>query len=91
LPLQHLSVKTKQPYYSNKPLLIGDGEMDLACSPLYMNRIKQYMHNAQCFLFINRSHGVGGSAFRQMTQTFLDHPYNTVESSSEKIIAIALQ
>jgi hypothetical protein len=82
-----ISVQTRQPYYSNKPVLIGDGEMDPACSPLYMYRIKHYMPNAQCFLFINKSHGVGGTSFRQMTQTFLDHPYNRIESPNEKIIA----
>jgi TAP-like protein len=63
---------TKQPFYSNIPVLIGDGEMDPACSPQYMSWIKHYMLNAQCFLFINKSHGVGGGTFQQMTQKFLD-------------------
>jgi pimeloyl-ACP methyl ester carboxylesterase len=82
-----ISVQTKQPFYSNKPVLVGDGEMDPACSPLYMHRIKHYMPNAQCFLFINRSHGVGGSMFDQMAQTFLDRPYKKIESPHEQIIA----
>ena len=82
-----ISVQTKQPYYSNKPVLIGDGEMDPACTPLYMSMIKHYMPNAQCFLFINKSHGVGGSTFNQMAQKFLDNPYKKVESLSEKVIS----
>jgi pimeloyl-ACP methyl ester carboxylesterase len=82
-----VSIETKQPFYSNKPVLMGDGEMDPACRPLYMSLIKHYMPNAQCFLFINRSHGVGGTAFHQMTQTFLDHPYNKIESPGEKVIS----
>jgi pimeloyl-ACP methyl ester carboxylesterase len=82
-----LSSQTKQPFYSNKPVLIGDGEMDPACTPLYMSLIKHYMPNAQCFLFINKSHGVGGSAFRAMTQAFLDNPYKKMESPGEKILA----
>jgi hypothetical protein len=82
-----VSFQTKQPFYSNKPVLIGDGEMDPACSPLYMYRIKHYMPNAQCFLFINKSHGVGGAMFGQMIQTFLDHPYQKIESPHEKIFA----
>ncbi|OQP60637.1 alpha/beta hydrolase [Niastella vici] len=82
-----ISVQTRQPYYSSKPVLIGDGEMDPACSPLYMYRIKHYMPNAQCFLFINRSHGIGGTTFRQMTQMFLDHPYNRIVIPNEQIIA----
>ena len=82
-----IAVSTKQPFYSNKPVLIGDGEMDPACSPLYMSMIKHYMPNAQCFLFINRSHGVGGREFHKMIQTFLDHPYSKIESPNEQIIA----
>jgi pimeloyl-ACP methyl ester carboxylesterase len=82
-----IPAKTKQPFYSKIPVLTGDGEMDPACTPLYMSMIKHYMPNAQCFLFLNRSHGVGGSAFRQMMQAFLDHPYDRIESANEKIIA----
>ena len=82
-----IAVATKQPFYSSKPVLIGDGEMDPACSPLYMSMIKHYMPNAQCFLFTNRSHGVGGKEFHKMIQAFLDHPYNKVESPNEEIIA----
>jgi pimeloyl-ACP methyl ester carboxylesterase len=82
-----ISIHTKQPFYTKKPVLIGDGDMDPACSPLYMSMIKHYMPNAQCFLFINRSHGVGGKEFHQMIQTFLDHPYQRIESPNEKIIA----
>jgi pimeloyl-ACP methyl ester carboxylesterase len=78
---------TKQPFYSDKPVLIGDGEMDAACSPLYMSMIKQYMPNSQCFLFINRSHGVGGKEFSEMSQQFLDDPYKKVLSPNKDIIA----
>jgi pimeloyl-ACP methyl ester carboxylesterase len=82
-----IAATTKLPYYSDKPIMMGDGEMDPACSPRYMVRVKQYMPNAQCFLFINRSHGVGGSAFDRMTQKFLDHPFEKIESTNEQIIA----
>ena len=82
-----IAVATKQPFYSNKPVLIGDGEMDPACSPLYMSMLKHYMPNAQCFLFTNRSHGVGGREFHKMIQTFLDHPCSKIESPNEQIIA----
>jgi hypothetical protein len=44
-----IAVRTKQPFYSNKPVLIGDGEMDPACSPMYMSMIRHYMPNAQFF------------------------------------------
>jgi hypothetical protein len=79
--------ETIQPYYSNKPVLIGDGEMDPACRPLYMGMIHHYMPNAQSFLFKYRSHGVGGKDFYEMTQAFIDHPYDKIEVNSENIVS----
>jgi hypothetical protein len=77
---------TKQRFYSLKPVLIGDGEMDPGCRPLYMRLIKHYMPNGQCFLFINRSHGVSGKDWWSMTQQFIDNPYQKVESNNATII-----
>jgi pimeloyl-ACP methyl ester carboxylesterase len=76
----------KQAFYSSKPMLVGDGEMDPACSPLYMAQIKHYLPNSQCFLFIKRSHGVGGKDFNEMTQAFIDNPYRKIVSSNKDII-----
>jgi pimeloyl-ACP methyl ester carboxylesterase len=78
---------TKQPFYSNKPLLSADGEMDPACRPLYMDLIHHYMPNSQRLLFINRSHGVGGKGFYDITQQFLDNPYKRIQSANKDIIA----
>jgi pimeloyl-ACP methyl ester carboxylesterase len=82
-----ISATTKQPFYSPKPVLIGDGEMDPGCSPLYMLQIKHYMPNAQTFLFINRSHGVGGKDWDKMTQQFLDNPYQKIEAVNNGVIS----
>ncbi len=82
-----VKARTKQPFYSGKPVLTGDGEMDPACRPLYMKRIQHYMPNCQSFLFMNRSHGVGGKEFFEMTQKFIDTPYQRVEPPSVTIIA----
>ncbi|MBD0368278.1 MAG: alpha/beta hydrolase [Flavisolibacter sp.] len=81
-----INPETKQPFYSSTPVLIGDGEMDPACRPLYMQRIKHYMPKAQTFLFMNRSHGVGSKDFFEMTQQFLDNPYQKIESPNKDII-----
>jgi pimeloyl-ACP methyl ester carboxylesterase len=78
---------TKQPFYSKKPVLICDGEMDPACTPFYMSMIKHYMPNSQCFLFINFSHGVGGKYFQEMAQQFLDNPFQKIESPNENVKA----
>ena len=84
--VQPIKEKTKQPFYSPVPALIGDGEMDPACRPLYMRLIRHYMPNAQTFLFINRSHGVGGKDFFSMTQQFLDNPYKKIKPPSETVV-----
>src|SRR5215216_826358 len=81
-----VSPVSKQPFHSPKPALIGDGEMDPACRPLYMLQIKHYMPNAQSFLFLNRSHGVGGKVWNQMTQQFLDSPFQKVVSDNKDVI-----
>lgn len=78
--------KTKQAFYSAKPVLIGDGEMDPACRPFYMYMINHYMPNGQVFLFRNRSHGVGGNDFNKMIQQFIDAPFQKIESNNKEII-----
>lgn len=78
---------TKQPFYSSKPVLIADGEMDPACRPLYMGLIRHYMPHAQCFLFLNRSHGVGGKTMFEMTQQFIDNPYRKIVSGDLQVLA----
>lgn len=82
-----VSPKTKQPFYSNKPVLIVDGELDPACRPLYMYMIQHYMPNAQSFLFKNMSHGVGGKDFSEMRQKFIDNPYKKIEINNKGIIS----
>lgn len=78
---------TKQPFYSNKPVLLGDGAMDPACRPLYMGMIGHYMPNAQRFLFKDRSHVVDGQDFKEMVQKFIDDPYKKLEPNNQNIIA----
>jgi len=69
---------TKQAFYSDKPVLLADGEMDPACCPLYIDMIHHYMPNSQRFLFINRTHGVGGTEMNELKQRFLDSPYKKI-------------
>jgi pimeloyl-ACP methyl ester carboxylesterase len=78
---------TKQPYYSTKPVLLGDGEMDPNCRPLYMRLINHYMPNGQSFLFMNRGHGIGGKDWNGMVQQFLNNPYKKVLPANVNIIA----
>ncbi|HVG40808.1 MAG TPA: hypothetical protein VM888_04275, partial [Chitinophagaceae bacterium] len=66
----------------------GDGEMDPACRPLYMDLIHQYMPNSQRFLFRNRSHGAfGWEDGRALVKMFLDNPYQKIVPVHKDIIA----
>lgn len=78
--------ETKQPFYSNKPALLADGEMDNACRPLYIDRIHHYMPNSQRLLFKNHSHGVGGDDYNQLMQQFLNKPYQKLTSDKPEIV-----
>ena len=79
--------ETKQPFYSRKPALLADGELDNACRPLYIDMIHHYMPNSQRLLFLNRGHGVSGDDFNQFIQSFLDKPYQRIVSHKQEIVA----
>lgn len=82
-----VKLQTKQPYYSLKPVLLGDGEMDPNCRPLYMQRLAHYMPAAQSFLFLNRGHGVAGRTWFRMTRDFLNHPEQKLRVSDPNVVA----
>jgi hypothetical protein len=78
---------TKQPFYSDKPALLADGEMDNACRPLYIDMIHHYLPNSQRLLFTTRSHMVGGNAnFGPLMESFLDNPWQKLGSDNKDII-----
>jgi len=77
---------TKQPFYSDKPALLSDGEMDNACRPLYIDMIHHYMPNSQRLLVIHRSHMTGSKEMGDLTQQFLDNPYKKIISDYKDII-----
>ncbi|MCG2615351.1 alpha/beta hydrolase [Terrimonas sp. NA20] len=80
-----VSRNTKEAFYSIVPALIADGEMDAACSPLYVWQLRHYFPNSQCFLFLKKGHGVGSPEFRLLTQKFLDDPYQKLEAPGGSI------
>jgi len=51
-----ISATTKKPFYSNVPVLLGAGELDDACRPLYNDMIHQYFPNSHRLLFTKRQH-----------------------------------
>ena len=81
-----ISPLTKQRFYSAKPALLGDGEMDAACNPLYIDMIHYDMPNSQRFLFLNRSHGVGGKDWNSLMRQFLNNPYQKLVLENKAVI-----
>lgn len=77
---------SKQPFYSLTPVLVGDGEMDPNCCPLYMDMIHHYMPNSRRVLFKNRGHGVGSPEWRVLQQLFLDDPSQPLTSSNKDVL-----
>lgn len=78
--------ETKQPFYSGKPALLADGEMDYACRPVYIDRIHHYMPNSQRLLFVTRSHMVSSRYFDKLVAQFLDHPFEKIVSDQKDVI-----
>lgn len=78
--------ETKQPFYSSKPALLADGEMDMACRPIYIDMIHHYMPNSQRVLSTDRSHMVGGKELELLMKQFLENPYQTLSSDQKDII-----
>jgi pimeloyl-ACP methyl ester carboxylesterase len=79
--------QTKQPFYSDKPALLSDGEMDNACRPLYIDMIHHYLPNSQRLLVIHRSHMTGSKEMGDLIQQFLDNPYKKIVSNNKDIVA----
>lgn len=80
--------KTRQPFYSAKPVLLAAGLLDPACRPLYIDMIHHYMANSQRLLFTQRSHmALGGKEADAIVKSFLDNPFKKIESDKKEVIA----
>lgn len=78
--------QTKQPFYTAKPALLADGEMDIACNPLYIDMIHHYMPNSQRMIFANRSHMVlGRKEMDSFVKAFLDEPLQKLETDRKDV------
>jgi pimeloyl-ACP methyl ester carboxylesterase len=78
---------TKQPVYSDKPALLGDGELDPACRPLYIDRIHHYLPNSQRLVFPHRSHVVFFNEQMDATmRAFLNDPWQKVSPPADAVL-----
>jgi pimeloyl-ACP methyl ester carboxylesterase len=79
--------ETKQPFYSDKPALLGDGELDPACRPLYIARIHHYLPNSQRLVFPHRSHVVFfNDEMDAPMRAFLNDPGQKVSPPPDAVI-----
>ena len=78
--------ESKQPFYSDKPALLGDGELDPACRPLYIDMIHHYLPKSQRLLFHHRSHMVFFNQEMDVAlKAFLDNPWQPVPPVSDAL------
>ncbi|HET6253563.1 MAG TPA: alpha/beta fold hydrolase [Puia sp.] len=78
--------ESKEPFYSNRPALLGDGRLDPACRPLYIDRIHHYLPNSQRLVFPNRSHVVFfNDEMDAPMRAFLNDPYKKVLPPSDAV------
>jgi pimeloyl-ACP methyl ester carboxylesterase len=78
---------TKQPFYSDVPALLGDGQLDPACRPLYIDRIHHYLPNSQRLVFPNRSHVVFfNDEMDPILKAFLDNPTQKVSPPPDAVV-----
>jgi hypothetical protein len=78
---------TKQPFYSNTPALLADGEFDPACRPLYIDMIHHYLPNSHRLRYLDRGHMVMGSEMNVIVKAFLNDPYKPIVSPAPDIIS----
>ena len=76
---------TKKPFYSNTPVLLGAGELDDACRPIYNDMIHQYFPNSQRLLFTKRQHApllnsLEGDVY---IGAFLDNPFQRLDGQKD--------
>jgi pimeloyl-ACP methyl ester carboxylesterase len=82
-----ISATTKQPFFSDKPVLLAAGLFDPACRPLYIDMIHHYMANSQRLLFMERSHmTLGGKEGDEIVRKFLENPFAKIESRNKVIV-----
>ncbi len=78
--------ESKEPFYSDRPALLGDGELDPACRPLYIDRIHHYLPNSQRLVFPHRSHVVFLNDDMDTTlRAFLNEPYTKVSAPPDAV------
>ena len=84
-----IAASTKQPFYSNAPILLGAGGMDDSCRPIYNDMLHHYFPNSQRLLFVDKQHAplLNSKEGDDFIGQFLNNPFKKITSESKGIIA----
>jgi pimeloyl-ACP methyl ester carboxylesterase len=84
-PVRPIDASTKEPFYSNVPVLLGAGGLDDACRPLYNDLIHHYFPNSQRLVFTKRLHGPLLNSFEGDVYIgdFLDRPFERIKGQKD--------
>jgi pimeloyl-ACP methyl ester carboxylesterase len=81
-----INADNKKAFYSSIPILLGAGNFDAACRPVYNDILHHYFPKSQRLLFYKKGHvpliSLEGN---QIIADFLNNPYKKIETKSENI------
>jgi hypothetical protein len=77
----------KTPVFSNVPALLGSGDTDPYCRPIYNDLIHHYMPNSQRLIFINKSHGplMNTKYGDDLIAQFFNHPFSRLVPDGQRV------
>jgi len=84
-----IKAETKKAFYSNVPVLLGAGEIDDSCRPIYNDMIHRYMPNSQRLLYTGGTHAplLNTREGDVYIGQFLDNPNQKIVSGTNNFIA----
>jgi pimeloyl-ACP methyl ester carboxylesterase len=78
-----LPADVKQPVYSNIPVLLGTGDTDPWCRPVFNDIIHHYMPNSQILVFTNRTHcPIFGQKEIDFRELFFNDPFKKIKAKT---------
>lgn len=78
----------KTPVFSNIPVLLGSGDTDPYCRPVYNDIIHHYMPNSQRLLFIDKTHAplLNTRDGDELIAKFIENPWQKVVPDGKRVI-----
>ena len=76
------------PFYSNVPLLLGSGDTDPYCRPIYNDLLHHYLPNSQRMLFTDKTHAplLSTRDGDELIEKFLNNPWQKLQADGKRMI-----